>query len=102
MNSPIDNNKNTAIISLAWPFVIARGPEKIWVFLKKIGLMKNLNFRIGHAAMLIAKNDELLYYDLGRYISPLGFGRVRSKETDPKLAIETRPIWNKKGELKSQ
>ena len=45
MNSPIDNNKNTAIISLAWPFGIARGPEKIWVFLKKIGLMKNLNFR---------------------------------------------------------
>ena len=38
MNSPLDN-KNTAIISLAWPFVIARGPEKIWVFLKKIGLM---------------------------------------------------------------
>ena len=101
MNSPIDNNKNTAIISLAWPFATARAPEKIWGFLKKLGVVKNLNFKIGHAAMLIVKNDELLYYDLGRYISPLGFGRVRSKETDPKLAIETRPIWNKKGELEN-
>ncbi len=101
MNSPIDNNKNTAIISLAWPFATARAPEKIWGFLKKLGVVKNLNFKIGHAAMLIAKNDELFYYDLGRYISPLGYGRVRSKETDPKLAIETRPIWNKKGELEN-
>ena len=101
MNSPLDNNKNTAIISLAWPFATARAPEKIWDFLKKLGIVKNLNFKIGHAAMLIAKKDELFYYDLGRYISPLGYGRVRSKETDPKLAIETRPIWNKKGELEN-
>ena len=100
MNSQLDN-KNSAIISLAWPFATARAPEKVWAFLKKIGLLKNLNFRIGHAAMLVAKNDELLYYDLGRYISPLGYGRVRSKETDPKLAIETTPIWNKKGELEN-
>ena len=101
MNAPLDNNKNTAIISLAWPFATARAPEKIWSFLKKIGLIKNVNFRIGHAAMLIAKKHELFYYDLGRYISPLGYGRVRSKETDPKLAIETIPIWNKKGELEN-
>ena len=99
MNSPIDNNKNTAIISLAWPFVIARGPEKLWIFLKKIGIMKNLNFRIGHAAMLIAKNDELFYYDLGRYISPLGYSRVRSMETDPKLKLYTHPIWSETGEI---
>ena len=101
MNSPIESDKNTAIISLAWPFAKARAPEKIWGFLKKLGIVKNLNFKIGHAAMLIAKNDELFYYDLGRYISPLGYGRVRSKETDPKLAIETIPIWNEKGELEN-
>ena len=100
MNSPLDN-KNTAIISLAWPFATARAPEKIWGFLKKLGIVKNLNFKIGHAAMLIAKNNELFYYDLGRYISPLGYGRVRSKETDPKLAIKTIPIWNEKGELEN-
>ena len=35
MNAPLDNNKNTAIISLAWPFATARAPEKIWSFLKK-------------------------------------------------------------------
>ena len=100
MNSPLDN-KNTAIISLAWPFVIARGPEKIWVFLKKIGLIKNLNFRIGHAAMIVASNDKLLYYDLGRYLSPLGYSRCRSKETDPKLEIKTRPVWNENGEIEN-
>ena len=101
MNSPIDNNKNTAIISLAWPFVIARGPEKLWIFLKKIGIIKNLNFRIGHAAMIVATNDKLFYYDLGRYLSPLGYSRCRSKETDPKLEIKTRPVWNKNGEIKN-
>ena len=100
MNSATNiNTKNTAIISLAWPSVIARGPEKIWVFLKKIGIMKNLNFRIGHAAMLIAKNDELFYYDLGRYISPLGYSRVRSMATDPKLKLYTHPIWSETGEI---
>ena len=44
INSPLDNNKNTAIISLAWPFATARAPEKIWGFLKKLGIVKNLNF----------------------------------------------------------
>ena len=101
MNSPIESDKNTAIISLAWPFAKARAPEKIWAFLKKLGILKNLNFKIGHAAMLIAKNNKLFYYDLGRYISPLGYGRVRSKDTDPKLAIEIIPVWNKKGELEN-
>ena len=102
MNSATNiNNKNTAIITLAWPFVIARGPEKLWGFLKKIGIMKNLNFRIGHAAMLVAKNNELFYYDLGRYISPLGYGRVRSMETEPKLTITTIPTWNEMGELEN-
>ena len=100
MNSTITINKNnSAIILLAWPFVIARGPEKLWIFLKKIGIMKNLNFRIGHAAMLVAKNEELFYYDLGRYISPLGYSRVRSMETDPKLKLYTHPIWNETGEI---
>jgi hypothetical protein len=100
MNSRLDN-KNTAIISLAWPFLTARSPERFWRFLRRIGIMKNLNVRVGHAAILVLRNNEILYYDLGRYISPLGYGRVRSKETDPKLAIKTIPIWNENGEIEN-
>ena len=100
MNSPLDN-KNTAIISLAWPFLTARSPERFWRFLRRIGIMKNLNVRVGHAAILVLRNNEILYYDLGRYISPLGYGRVRSKETDPKLTITTIPSWDEKGELEN-
>ena len=99
-NSKIEN-KNAAVIPLAWPFLTARAPEKIWHFLKKIGLVKNLNFRIGHAAILIVKANEILYYDLGRYISPLGYGRVRSKESDPKLSLSTLPKWNEKNEIEN-
>lgn len=97
----IIQNKNSAVIPLAWPFVTARAPEKIWRLLKKIGIMKTLNIRVGHAAILLVTNNEILYYDLGRYISPLGYGRVRSKETDPKLSISTLPKWNSKNEIEN-
>jgi len=96
-NSPL----NSAVLVLAWPEVTARSDEGIMKFLKSIGLVKNLNSRVGHAAMIIAKDDSLDYYDFGRYISPRRMGRIRSGETDPGLLLKTIPLWSPLGVLEN-
>ncbi|UZJ65769.1 hypothetical protein OKW96_06270 [Sphingobacterium sp. KU25419] len=70
---------------LSWPDATIRGDEKWMMFFKKIGIVKNLNFKVGHTGVVLisAKTGELLYYDFGRYISPRGYGRARSKDSDP-------------------
>lgn len=95
----LDLNTYSAIIPLAWPDLTARGQEKIWYYLKKLRVLKNVNFKVGHAAMVVALDNEFLYFDFGRYITPLGFGRTRSAETDPKLVLNTAPIWSENGKL---
>jgi hypothetical protein len=92
-------NKNAAVIPLAWPEMTARGQEKLWEVLRKIGIVKNINFKVGHAAMVVALDTEFLYYDFGRYITPMGYGRTRSAETDPKLSLYTKPKWSDEGRL---
>ena len=89
-NSP----HNSAVLVLAWPEVTARSDEGIMKFFRSIGLVKNLNSMVGHAAMIIAKDDSLNYYDFGRYISPRRMGRIRSGETDPGLLLKTIPLWS--------
>tara|TARA_B110000495_G_scaffold138829_1_gene121846 strand:- start:580 stop:1236 length:657 start_codon:yes stop_codon:yes gene_type:complete len=46
-------------------------------------------YRVGHSALILinSENKELLYFDFGRYHTPIGFGRVRDKETDPDIGI---------------
>lgn len=95
----LSRNRNAAVIPLAWPEMTARGQEKIWVILRKLGVVKNINFKVGHAAMVVALDSQFLYYDFGRYITPMGFGRTRSAETDPKLTLHTIPIWSDDGKL---
>jgi hypothetical protein len=97
--SNLSENKNAAVIPLAWPEMTARGQEKIWVILRKLGLVKNINFKVGHAAMVVALDTQFLYYDFGRYITPMGYGRTRSAETDPKLTLHTKPKWSPQGTL---
>jgi hypothetical protein len=77
---------------LAWPDATIRGDEAWMMFFKKIGLIKNLNFKVGHTGIvLIERNTGTLhFYDFGRYISPRGHGRARSADSDPKLAIAIR------------
>jgi hypothetical protein len=95
----LSGNKNSAVIPLAWPELTARGPEKIWRVLRKVRVVKNVNFKVGHAAMVVALDHEFHYFDFGRYITPLGFGRARSAETDPKLALNLIPEWSNDGKL---
>lgn len=96
-NSPL----NSAVLVLAWPEVTARGEEGIMKFLRSIGLVKNLNLLVGHAAMIVAKDNSLNYYDFGRYISPRRMGRIRSGETDPGLLLKTIPQWSALGVLEN-
>lgn len=81
--------KDFAII-LTWPDATIRGDEKWMMFFKKIGVVKNLNFKVGHTGVLIVnhQNGEILFYDFGRYIAPRGYGRARSKFSDPMLDVK--------------
>lgn len=91
---------DTAII-IAWPECTARADESLVVFLRKAGVVKNLNFRVGHAAICLInpQTNEVLYYDFGRYITPRGFGRARSKWTDPTLEILTKAEFDEERNL---
>ncbi|MFN5086917.1 MAG: DUF6695 family protein [Bacteroidota bacterium] len=91
--------RNTAVLVLAWPEVTARAEEGIMKFFRSIGVVKNVNVMVGHAAMMVADGRELRYYDFGRYITPRRMGRIRSGETDPALVFTTVPEWSDGGEL---
>ncbi len=79
-------------IILTWPDATIRGDEKWMMFFKKIGIVKNLNFKVGHTGVVIVNHHtgEMLFYDFGRYIAPRGYGRARSKDSDPRLSIRLK------------
>lgn len=83
---------NDIALILTWPEATIRGDEKWMMFFKKIGIVKNLNFKVGHTGIVIVKRDtgEMLFYDFGRYIAPRGYGRARSKFSDPRLEINLK------------
>lgn len=85
--------KGKAMI-IAWPETTARGDEKWYSVLKRLKIVKNVNFKVGHAAIILIDDvsGSLFYYDFGRYITPRGKGRTRSAESDPKLTILTKAI----------
>jgi hypothetical protein len=91
----------SAVLVLAWPETTARGEEKVVRWLKSIGFFRNTNLRVGHAAMALVQvgRPEVEYYDFGRYITPRPFGRVRSAETDPKVAMPAIARWSDDGIL---
>lgn len=93
---------DTAIV-IAWPECTARADESLAIFLKKAGLVKNLNFRVGHAAICLINPQtfEVLYYDFGRYITPRGYGRARSKFSDPALALEVKAVFDENQDLQN-
>ena len=93
---------DTAIV-IAWPECTARADESLVIFLKKTGVIKKLNMRVGHAAICLInpQSNEVLYYDFGRYITPRGFGRARNKYTDPDLALHTKAVFDDQGDLQN-
>lgn len=86
----MQNTYEDLAIILTWPDATIRGDEQWMMFFKKIGLVKNLNFKVGHTGIVIIKSStgEMCFYDFGRYISPRGHGRARSQNSDPRLGID--------------
>lgn len=87
------------IIILSYPDTVVRPAyseslSKIWPLL---GVGGKHAVQAGHAALLLIKKDslEIEYFDFGRYITSLGKGRVRSKETDPELYIPVNAKFEK-------
>lgn len=96
-----EKDYRSAVLVLAWPETTARGEEKVVRLLKRVGIIRNTNLRVGHAAMALVEvgRPEVHYYDFGRYITPRPFGRVRSAETDPKVAMPAIARWSEDGQL---
>ncbi|HLW50821.1 MAG TPA: DUF6695 family protein [Sphingobacteriaceae bacterium] len=88
----MENTYNDLAIILAWPDATIRGDEGWMMFFRKLGLVKNLNFKVGHTGVILidTHTSALLYYDFGRYISPRGLGRARSPFSDPRLHMRTK------------
>src|SRR3546814_11461772 len=86
---------------MASPYQAARGDERGMAIHRHLGIVEHLNFKVGHAAMVLIhrKTGSLAYFDFGRYITPRGYGRARSVDSDPRLALETRAQINNKGEI---
>lgn len=81
---------NDIALILTWPDATIRGDEKWMMFFRKIGIVKNLNFKVGHTGIVIIKREtgKMHFYDFGRYITPRGYGRARSEFSDPRLDIK--------------
>ncbi|MGH2622966.1 MAG: DUF6695 family protein, partial [Sphingobacterium sp.] len=88
-------------IPIAWPDQTARGDELWFSFFKRIGIVKNLNFKVGHAAIVLVERSsgDLFYFDFGRYITPRGYGRARSYNFDPRLKLKTKAEFSADNEL---
>ncbi|MGO1650232.1 MAG: DUF6695 family protein [Sphingobacterium sp.] len=95
------NPYNDFAIPIAWPDQTARGDEKWMAILKRLGIVKNLNFKVGHAAIVLVRrlDGECRYFDFGRYITPRGYGRARSAQFDPRLRLDTRALFDDAGDL---
>src|SRR5690606_23123979 len=78
-------------IPLACPDKTAYGDEKWMRWLKRFGIVRCLNFSVGHAAILLIDGQfgGVAYSDLGWYLAPRGYGRARSKDFDPRLELYT-------------
>ncbi|WP_051292637.1 DUF6695 family protein [Olivibacter sitiensis] len=96
----VDDYQDLAIV-IAWPDQTAFGDERWMSMLKKIGIVKNLNFRVGHAAIVLVhrSSGKLAYYDFGRYITPRGYGRARSHTTDPRLTLSMSAEIDSRGKI---
>ena len=78
------------IICLAFPDTFVKhSTEKVLKILPYLGLGTKTHIKAGHAALVLVKNQtgKAEYYDFGRYITPHGYGRVRSAQTDVELEI---------------
>ncbi len=92
--------QDSAII-VSWPETTIRGDESWMMFFKKIGIVKNLNFVVGHTGVILVchKTGDILYYDFGRYITSRKNGRARSKDSDPRLELPIKAEFTAHGQI---
>lgn len=89
---------NSSIIALAWPDTkVVREGKWYDVPMKWLGFVKEGYYTAGHAAFLLINHDnnEIHYFDYGRYHTPYQHGRVRDKITDPDIAMKHQAIFEK-------
>ena len=100
MEDKLEENQDLALV-IAWPDQTARGDERWMAMLKQLGIVKNLNFKVGHAAIVLIcrRTGALAYFDFGRYITPRGYGRARSAESDPRLTLEVTAHVDRTGKI---
>lgn len=85
------------IILMAYPDTFVRpSSEFICKITPYLGIGTKDYTKAGHAALCLIENKtgNINYYDFGRYITPTGNGRVRSKKTDVELEIPIKAIFN--------
>mgnify|MGYP000279860161 FL=1 len=77
-------------IAIAWPETVCRGTGSWYdVPMSILGIRKAGYYKVGHAAVVLVNPQSQLchYYDFGRYLTPIGMGRVRSAKSDHNLKI---------------
>jgi len=87
------------LIVLAWPegMVIASG-----AWYDKF-LSTNGKYRVGHSALALVNSatNKIHYFDMGRYHTPNGFGRIRDSETDPDVEIKQLAKINRENKIEN-
>jgi len=84
-------NNSATIIALAFPDTKVSKEGKWYdVPMQWVGAIKNDTYKAGHAAFLLINNHSgaVQYFDFGRYHTPIKYGRVRSKLTDPDIEVK--------------
>lgn len=79
-----------SIVILAWPETFVRMvPGWYEKPLRWSRIVRDGKIRAGHAALMLVDhaNGDCHYADFGRYITPEGMGRTRTKYSDPELAF---------------
>ena len=94
---------NDIAVVIGFPDNWAKGEKLRDKILYSLGITYTQYYKVGHAALLLIRREsgEIEYFDYGRYIAPAGKGRVRSKDTDPKLSIPVKAEFDFQGNLKN-
>ncbi len=92
------------IIVLAFPDTyVTMSTEWICKVLPFMGLGTKDYIKAGHAALVLIENKTgtARYFDFGRYVTPVGHGRVRGANTDAELKLPVAPQLSTNNELEN-
>lgn len=92
------------IIVLAFPDTFVKMSDELMCkILPLVGLGTRTHIKAGHAALVLIENTtgKAQYFDFGRYVTPLGKGRVRGANTDVELEIPFKASISDDGMLRN-